>query len=190
MKLELKHLAPYLPHKLQVSINKNGWEYMISGNSNIAELRGLYGDDICLLYQENEGFDLDFESFELILRPKSDLVKKIEINGKEFVSIIELAKIADCHFKYIPEVKKVIEYEDEGCNVLRVIYKDDRYDIFEMSWGIESTFFDGKNDGFTFTLNDTYACHNVGTIYQKLFKWHFDVFGLIEKGLAIDINTL
>lgn len=25
---------------------------------------------------------------------------------------------------------------------------------------------------------------------QKLFEWHFDVFGLIESGLAIDINTL
>jgi hypothetical protein len=25
---------------------------------------------------------------------------------------------------------------------------------------------------------------------QKLLEWHFDVFGLIEKGLAIDINTL
>lgn len=26
--------------------------------------------------------------------------------------------------------------------------------------------------------------------YQFLFEWHFDVFGLIEKGLAIDINTI
>lgn len=25
---------------------------------------------------------------------------------------------------------------------------------------------------------------------SKLIEWHFDVFGLIEKGLAIDINTL
>ena len=25
---------------------------------------------------------------------------------------------------------------------------------------------------------------------QKLFEWHFDVFGLIPEGLAIDINTL
>ena len=25
---------------------------------------------------------------------------------------------------------------------------------------------------------------------QKLFEWHFDVFGLIKKGLVIDINTL
>ena len=26
--------------------------------------------------------------------------------------------------------------------------------------------------------------------WECLFEWHFDVFGLIEKGLAIDINTL
>lgn len=26
--------------------------------------------------------------------------------------------------------------------------------------------------------------------WNLLFEWHFDVFGLIEKGLAIDINTL
>lgn len=25
-------------------------------------------------------------------------------------------------------------------------------------------------------------------MYQKLFKWHFDVHGLIEKGLAINLN--
>ncbi|ANS04913.1 hypothetical protein [uncultured Mediterranean phage] len=27
-------------------------------------------------------------------------------------------------------------------------------------------------------------------IFQKLLEWHFDVFGLIKAGLAIDINTL
>lgn len=26
--------------------------------------------------------------------------------------------------------------------------------------------------------------------YMKFFEWHFDVFGLIKEGLAIDINTL
>lgn len=34
-------------------------------------------------------------------------------------------------------------------------------------------------------------CTTVSYEYMvKLFEWHFDVFGLIEKGLAIDINTL
>jgi len=27
-------------------------------------------------------------------------------------------------------------------------------------------------------------------VIEKLIEWHFDVFGLIEKGLAIDINTI
>lgn len=25
---------------------------------------------------------------------------------------------------------------------------------------------------------------------EKMFEWHFDIFNLIEKGLAIDINTI
>jgi hypothetical protein len=36
-------------------------------------------------------------------------------------------------------------------------------------------------------LNPATWSHRVIT---KLQEWHFDVFGLIEKGLAIDINTL
>ena len=27
-------------------------------------------------------------------------------------------------------------------------------------------------------------------VIEKLFEWHFDIFGLIEQNLAIDINTL
>ena len=27
-------------------------------------------------------------------------------------------------------------------------------------------------------------------VYKYIIKWHFDVFGLIDAGLAIDINTL
>jgi len=30
----------------------------------------------------------------------------------------------------------------------------------------------------------------ISNIVNKLYEFHFDVFGLIEKGLAIDINTL
>jgi hypothetical protein len=32
--------------------------------------------------------------------------------------------------------------------------------------------------------------HEINKIFQKLYQWHFDINGLIEKGLAIDINTL
>ena len=62
-------------------------------------------------------------------------------------------------------------------------------------------------EDFKITMNEPYknykdsilfGCNYNGNPEQSwlycrviiLFKWHFDVFGLIEKGLAIDINTL
>jgi hypothetical protein len=38
-------------------------------------------------------------------------------------------------------------------------------------------------------LNSSYESYTYSLI-SKLFEWHFDVFGLIKSGLAIDINTL
>lgn len=39
-------------------------------------------------------------------------------------------------------------------------------------------------------IDDSYEVSIPYFMYEKLFKWHFDVFGLIAKGLAIDKNTL
>ena len=37
----------------------------------------------------------------------------------------------------------------------------------------------------------SFQCSKFSYIFwEKLFHYHFDVFGLIEKGFAIDINTL
>lgn len=42
--------------------------------------------------------------------------------------------------------------------------------------------------------NNEIQAHNIQALnyrtFQLLLEWHFDVFGLIEKGLAIDFNTL
>lgn len=46
---------------------------------------------------------------------------------------------------------------------------------------------DGVIDEFTTTHIFKYMPYR---FVEKLFKWHFDVFGLIEKGEAIDINTI
>ena len=54
--------------------------------------------------------------------------------------------------------------------------------IFEMGL-LSSLCIKGKNECFI----------NCGTyifINNKLLEWHFDIYGLIENGLAIDINTL
>lgn len=44
---------------------------------------------------------------------------------------------------------------------------------------------------FNFKTNAKLDCRNFPYhVMEQLFKHHFDIFGLIEKGLAIDINTL
>ncbi|HJS00515.1 MAG TPA: hypothetical protein VJ780_06240 [Flavobacterium sp.] len=46
---------------------------------------------------------------------------------------------------------------------------------------------DGKN-----ILSFNALCMHVNQLklFEKLYEWHFDIHGLIEKWLAIDINTL
>lgn len=42
-----------------------------------------------------------------------------------------------------------------------------------------------NKNGYDFDI--TQIPHNS---FVRLLEWHFDVYGLIEKGLAVDINTL
>ena len=57
-------------------------------------------------------------------------------------------------------------------------------------------FIDESDNGGSFTIDDIYFKYKESSFsdwrnaYLLLLKGHFDVFGLIEKGLAIDINTL
>ena len=110
-KLELKHLAPYLPYKLKVMGEYGKYEEVIGYENNH------------LLFEYGLG---KIESLKPILRPLSDLSKN------EFIS--ELG-----HFT------KTFKFN---------------LDVTEYQFII------------------------------KMIKLHFDVFGLIEKGLAINKNTI
>lgn len=44
-------------------------------------------------------------------------------------------------------------------------------------------------EGYTSSIYRSYKGMPYSMV-QHLFQWHFDVFGLIDEGLAIDINTL
>ena len=127
MKLELKHLAPYLPYELKAICTQdiNGVLYK---HINLTER--FYSMPTAIL-----------TNFKPILRPLSDLTKVIQHNGDEFIPCIE--------YNYIKD--ELEELSSLDCSYIR------------------------------------YTRYNVVSI---LFELHFDVFGLIEKGLAIDINTL
>ena len=48
----------------------------------------------------------------------------------------------------------------------------------------------GSRDDFEDYFNETYCNYLPKCLFEYLLEHHFDVFGLIEEGLAIDINTL
>ena len=125
-KLELKHLAPYLPYGVKILIN-NG-----EAKSYVKTLEALS------VFYSNA---LVNPKDKPLLRPLSDLTKVIQHNGNEFIPYIE--------YNYISEF------------------------LEELS-----------------TLDHTYMDHVQYKVINVLFELHFDVFGLIEKGLAIDINTI
>lgn len=82
MKLELKHISPYLPYGLKgmlLSEDKTPIEQ--------CELLGLYSDTV---YLSKHYQDQDIEYFKPILRSLSDLTKEIEHNGKRFVPMDRL----------------------------------------------------------------------------------------------------
>jgi hypothetical protein len=126
MKLEIKHLAPYLPYELKYKFNNT-----------------IY------YYQHCSTREFDYENSKPILRPLSDLTNEIEVNGEKFVPINNI-HLAD-------------EEGYFGCGSL-----DDIQQLI-ISQPI-------KKIPYCFV--------------EKLLEWHFDVFGLIENNLAIDINTL
>jgi hypothetical protein len=107
-----------------------------------------------------------------ILRPLSDITKEIEVNGEKFVPILELGKL------YFP----TSELENGGVLIEELVYKNNEFKNYFQDYN-----YTGDN------VNRYYK--NIGysesvKIQRQLLKWHFDIHGLIEKGLAIDFNTL
>jgi len=138
MKLELKHLAGYLPYGLK----------MLANNDFVSpKIRKLTVD----------GYQFIVNTRKPILRPLSDLTKEIENNGEKFVPINVLNEA------FRPMSKDLVPYGYNGKLEIDI---------------------DTENYSQTIDLMDGFC------IAQKLYEWHFDIHGLIEKGLAIDINTL
>ena len=130
MKLELKHLAPYLPYGLKFYV-----ENVVKGKYTKS-----YSWELTLETDLKQV--LDFQN-KPILRPLSDLTEEIE------------------NFRDKPE---------DNCLVM-----DNWIDHFL---------------DFTGKVNEANINACPYGLMQILLENHFDIFGLIEKGLAIDINTL
>lgn len=143
MKLELKHLAPYLPYELQ-----------LYGASDIWIMHSLGIEEICLVGGFNTqtlSFDDCLTDYSPILRPLSDLTQEIEHNGEKFVPMQKLRELFG---------GRPISF-DGMCFYTRI------------------------EDSCVRSQQDVVPLHfSQYDAFQKLFEWHFDVFGLLENNLA------
>jgi hypothetical protein len=102
----------------------------------------------------------------------SDLTKEIEHNGEKFIPLYELNKMRGVTTELSNYVFEVVED-----NWFQCTWSDNTEFSFEKN---TMSFYDITSSGISPQLE----------MFQKLFEWHFDVFGLIEKGLAISYNDL
>ena len=179
MKLELKHLASYLPYKLKVAsgdwydedckLDRIGtmvmnYDNYTPNNISINQLCGNIDGKFTI-------YGVIKRKAKPILRPLSDLTK--DIDG--VVHLVELAKIEHPCSIYHSFTGSSVEVAGNENNSLNF-----RFD------------FDNE-----FFINSEFDCDDIYypvmyqlELYEYLFKNHFDVYGLIEKGLAIDVNMI
>ena len=135
MKLELKHLAPYLPYKLKA----------VDYFEDMKLEREIVPSNIMAFVEGDT-------KAKPILRPLSEITK-----DSDFIRLIN-----------------------------EELYFDD-WEFVVDSW---TTLIQLSNNSLLLVIQNEVAPECCLLFYDYMIEKHFDVFGLIENGLAIDINTL
>lgn len=177
--LEIKHLAPYLPYGVKF-ISELDKPYDEFGRQPIWTINGiheLFGGYSLLTKDNNDSYAIT--KCKPLLRPLSDITKEIEHNGEKFVPLKRITKEY-----YDPDNETIFDNE----NLFKIVYNkycypsnNKRTSHWWLSYNEESISFDNQE---VESVLPQYR------LLQKLFEWHFDLFGLIEKGLAVSYNDL
>ena len=130
MKLELKHLAPYLPYGLSFSVN-------------LKDVRDNFPNELRTLKLAETSIDLALKIGKPILRPLSSITKE---------EIVEINELSPCNIFINITNNGDVFIEDDEC----------------------------FNEAISIELIDSIEVAN------WFFSKHFDVFGLIDRGLAIE----
>lgn len=183
--LELKHLAPYLPYGLKY--------YIPLDSDRISD----FVDEEPWKFTHNiyTAIEAGYES--ALSYKKMFLTQKEPFISYEDGDLFLGQMITSCGFDvddvFLHEVKPVlrplsdltkeIEVNGEKFVPCDILFKCDAMDVIMG--------FSSKEDAFNFISdkNRNELCFPLD-FWTKIFELHFDIYGLIEKNLAIDINTL
>ena len=175
MKLELKHLASYLPYGLNIKDVKHGsvfeaLHFITTPHQDFS------------LFKGNLDQLINDKYLKPVLFPLSSLTKEITVNGETFVPIKKLFELHHCGIRLDERLrcfslnKNKIKYDDFNCAIT------DGVNMF------------GYSNYGGFQAIDTDECRYYTVINQlelstKLFEWKIDIFQLIDKNLAEPVTN-
>ena len=173
MKLEIKHLAIAFTNNWKVTYFDD--ERELNQVCNIVELR----EDECTISNGEYEYDVKFDDIKLLCFPLSALTKEMIVNGEIFIPIEVIMKSIG--------INGEITIDDEPCFGWDESYGDDAQG-YAVCFSTEKLFFgvcycEDIHEGI-FTDKMLYELPFEYKQFQKLLEWKFDVFGLIEAGLA------
>lgn len=180
--LTLKQLAPYLLYGLRFVPVSTGKQY------------DAY-DMIASIYSEgNYQYDHDFTEEQFMNMPlkQSRITFIEENNGEVYLGEMEHEKgfiiddvyLSDCKplLRPLYDLTKEIEHNGETFVVIDILEQDENNDyLADCNIWTQKLFEEQKIFSLEFI---PYG------VMQILFKYHFDVFGLIPRNLALDINQI
>lgn len=160
--MKLEHIAPYLPYKLNVRMPKHQFKY---------------GEQITLPLN---GISISSEGKMIMefLKPDDGLLFSNECERKCLPILRPLSDLTKS-ITHNGETFVPIEKLKDYYNSLPDSFVEK---LLWVAWDGQFTVFGLEEDPLEVAM--PYS------MYQKVFEWHFDVFGLIDSGEAIDINTL
>ena len=121
-----------------------------------------------------------------------ELMEKLEMKWLAPYLPYEL-RLTDCDIPMNARICELISNKYSGTRkpILRPMAD---YEKFESDFDLSTDFYTSyiaSNGDIAFGMSGGYAyLSDLLTVTNWLFANHFDVFGLIDKGLAVDINTL
>lgn len=156
--LDIKHIAPYLPYGLKGRYRVGDVLPHLSASQDVEREKILAIDSV----------DFFYKFCKPILYPLDYLTKEITHNGETFVPIERLHSLQNAVWI------KNASFIENGI-------KDKDGTVFG---------FDSKYGGFIAYDDDfrQYSVHNQLELINKLFEWRFDVFNLMNDGLAIPVT--
>lgn len=184
--ITLKELAAYLPYGLNAQWNDTRNPHFKPIDGRIVEVRMRNAVHFVSIENDKEINDCAIFECKPYLRPLSQLTEEIEIEGEKFVPIVELAKIS---LKELNLNFNNITY-DNWANSKGIYFDQTEEEKWyfglnhrDFSWQTVQNMWNEMDGRLEFSTSKQME------LFQKLHEWHFDLYNLIPRGLAIQLPS-